>query len=79
VPDEQVTTVVDVAGVLDAKRAALAAHATQVVVAPGGAQFALSNLVAQPVLEQEHYVLVRGDRGDVDGSGRERDLFAGLS
>ncbi|QDC13813.1 MULTISPECIES: N-acetyl-1-D-myo-inositol-2-amino-2-deoxy-alpha-D-glucopyranoside deacetylase [Rhodococcus] len=76
VPDDRVTTVVDVADVLDAKRAALAAHATQVLVAPGGAQFTLSNLVAQPVLDQEHYVLARGDRGD--GPGRERDLFAGL-
>ena len=79
VPDEQVTTAVDVSGVLDAKRAAMAAHATQVIVAPDGASFALSNLIAQSVFAEEHFVLVRGALGEVDGSGRERDLFAGLT
>ncbi|UYP20940.1 N-acetyl-1-D-myo-inositol-2-amino-2-deoxy-alpha-D-glucopyranoside deacetylase [Rhodococcus sp. Z13] len=78
VPDEQVTTVVDVRSVLDAKRTAMAAHATQVLVAPGGEQFALSNLVAQPVFDQEHFVLVRGERGHVDATGREDDLFSGI-
>lgn len=78
VPDEQVTTVVDVREVLDAKRAAMEAHATQVVVAPGGAQFTLSNRVAQPVLDREHYVLVRGEIGRVDATGREDDLFSGI-
>lgn len=78
IPDEQVTTAVDVSSVLDAKRAAMVAHATQVLVAPGGEQFALSNMVAQPVFAEEHFVLVRGERGEVDGTGRERDLFAGI-
>lgn len=78
VPDHQVTTTVDVGAVLDAKRTALAAHATQVIVAPGGAAFALSNLIAQPILAEEHFVLARGTLGDVDDRGRERDLFAGL-
>lgn len=78
VPDEQVTTVIDVRGVRGAKLAAMRAHATQVIVAEGGDLFALSNLVAQPVLAEEHYRLVRGTIAEVDGSGRERDLFAGL-
>ncbi|MFZ2526930.1 MAG: N-acetyl-1-D-myo-inositol-2-amino-2-deoxy-alpha-D-glucopyranoside deacetylase [Rhodococcus sp. (in: high G+C Gram-positive bacteria)] len=78
VPDRQVTTAVDVGAVLDAKRNALAAHATQVIVAPGGTAFALSNLIAQPILAEEHFVLARGALGDVDDRGRERDLFAGL-
>ncbi|MEE2034529.1 N-acetyl-1-D-myo-inositol-2-amino-2-deoxy-alpha-D-glucopyranoside deacetylase [Rhodococcus chondri] len=77
-PDDEVGAAIDVTGVLDAKRAAMAAHATQVLLAPGGEQFALSNLVAQPVFAEEHYVLVRGERGEVDETGRERDLFAGI-
>ncbi|NNH69846.1 N-acetyl-1-D-myo-inositol-2-amino-2-deoxy-alpha-D-glucopyranoside deacetylase [Nocardia uniformis] len=79
VPSESVTTTVDVAGVLAAKRAALRAHATQVTVAPSGREFALSNNIAQPVLPEEHFILVRGQRGEVGPDGREHDLFAGLS
>lgn len=78
VPDDQVTAVVDVRGVLDAKRAAMAAHATQVTVAPGGEQFTLSSFVAQPIFGEEHFRLVRGEPGEVDSSGRERDLFSGI-
>lgn len=63
---------------LAAKRAALRAHATQVTVAPSGREFALSNSIAQPVLPEEHFVLVRGERGPVGADGREHDLFAGL-
>ncbi|MBF6210833.1 N-acetyl-1-D-myo-inositol-2-amino-2-deoxy-alpha-D-glucopyranoside deacetylase [Nocardia puris] len=78
VPSHTVTTVVEVSDVLAAKRAALRAHATQVTVAPSGREFALSNGVAQPVLPEEHYVLVRGRRGPSGADGREHDLFAGL-
>ncbi|MFE3444561.1 N-acetyl-1-D-myo-inositol-2-amino-2-deoxy-alpha-D-glucopyranoside deacetylase [Nocardia sp. NPDC059180] len=76
VPSSSVTTTIDVADVLGAKRAALRAHATQVSVAPSGREFALSNNVAQPVLPEEHFVLVRGERGVVGPDGREHDLFA---
>jgi N-acetyl-1-D-myo-inositol-2-amino-2-deoxy-alpha-D-glucopyranoside deacetylase len=76
--DETVTATVDVRAVLDAKRAALAAHATQVTVSETGSEYALSNNVAQPILAEEHYVLVRGPRGAVDVDGRERDLFSGI-
>ncbi|WP_067840025.1 N-acetyl-1-D-myo-inositol-2-amino-2-deoxy-alpha-D-glucopyranoside deacetylase [Nocardia lijiangensis] len=78
VPSHTVTTTVEVSDVLAAKRAALRAHATQVTVAPSGREFALSNDIAQPVLPEEHYVLVRGERGPVGPDGREHDLFAGL-
>lgn len=78
VPAESVTTTVDVSDVLAAKRAALSAHATQVTVASSGREFALSNDIAQPVLPEEHYILVRGERGPLGPDGREHDLFAGL-
>lgn len=73
-----VTTVVDVADVLAAKRAALRAHATQVTVAPSGREFALSNNIALPILPEEHFRLVRGRRGPLSADGFEHDLFAGL-
>ncbi|WP_040869695.1 N-acetyl-1-D-myo-inositol-2-amino-2-deoxy-alpha-D-glucopyranoside deacetylase [Nocardia exalbida] len=78
VPSDAVTTTIDVSDVLTAKRAALRAHATQVTVAPSGREFALSNRVAQPVLPEEHFILVRGRRGPLGPDGREHDLFAGL-
>lgn len=78
VPDSTVTAVVDVAPVMAAKLAGLRAHRTQVTVAPSGTEFALSNDVAQPVLSEEHFVLVRGQSGPVDERGRETDLCAGL-
>lgn len=79
VPGSTVTTTIDVAEELAAKRAALRAHATQVTVAPSGREFALSNGVAQPVLPEEHFVLVRGELGAVGPDGREDDLFAGIA
>ncbi|GAB2938022.1 N-acetyl-1-D-myo-inositol-2-amino-2-deoxy-alpha-D -glucopyranoside deacetylase [Rhodococcus aerolatus] len=78
VPDAEVTAVVDVRPVLGAKLAALRAHATQVTVAPGDRCYALSNDVAQPVLAEEHYVLVAGEPGERGADGREHDLLAGL-
>ncbi|GAB6900904.1 N-acetyl-1-D-myo-inositol-2-amino-2-deoxy-alpha-D-glucopyranoside deacetylase [Kineosporia succinea] len=74
--DELVTAAVDATGQLVAKADALRAHATQAVVGPGNAWFALSNDVAQPLLAMEFYRLVRGRPGaDVDELGRETDLF----
>ncbi len=77
VASERVTTTVDVSEVLAAKRAALRAHATQVTVAASGREFALSNNIAQPVLPEEHYILVRGRLGPTGPDGHEDDLFAG--
>ncbi|MGF6883262.1 N-acetyl-1-D-myo-inositol-2-amino-2-deoxy-alpha-D-glucopyranoside deacetylase [Nocardia sp. GAS34] len=79
VPSESVTATVDVSDVLAAKRAALRAHATQVSVAPSGREFALSNDIAQPILPEEHYILVRGVPGVRGPDGREHDLFSGLA
>ncbi|KQU06506.1 N-acetyl-1-D-myo-inositol-2-amino-2-deoxy-alpha-D-glucopyranoside deacetylase [Rhodococcus sp. Leaf7] len=78
VPDDTVTASVDVRSVLEQKREALRAHATQVTVSASGAAYALSNDIAQPVLEDEQYILVRGRPGPTDTSGRENDLFAGI-
>lgn len=77
-PGAAITTEIDIASVLGRKLRALAAHATQVIVAPGGRGFALSNLVAQPVLDREHFILVDGQPGAVAGTVREDDLFAGI-
>lgn len=63
---------------LAAKVAALAAHATQVIVGPTGRACALSNNMALPILGDEHYVLVAGTAGDRDARGWETDLLAGL-
>jgi N-acetyl-1-D-myo-inositol-2-amino-2-deoxy-alpha-D-glucopyranoside deacetylase len=76
VPDSDVTTTIDVRGYLAAKVAAFEAHATQVTVAPSGTEYALSNDIVQPILVEEHYVLVRGELGAVAEDGRERDLFS---
>ena len=61
-----------------AKRAALAAHATQVVVGPTGRACALSNNMAIPISGDEHYVLAAGAAGERDERGWETDLLAGL-
>jgi N-acetyl-1-D-myo-inositol-2-amino-2-deoxy-alpha-D-glucopyranoside deacetylase len=73
-PDELVTTVVDGTAWLDAKAAALRAHATQVTV--NGGFFALSNGIGRPLVGTEFYRLVRGERGGpADVDGRETDLL----
>lgn len=77
-PAAAVTTEIDIAPVLGRKVRALAAHATQVAVAPGGRSFTLSNLVAQPILDREHFILVRGQLGRRNAAGLETDLFDGL-
>lgn len=76
--DEQINAVVDAEDALPAKRAALAAHATQVIVGPTGRACALSNNLALPILGREHYVLAAGAPGPRDERGWETDLLAGL-
>ncbi len=77
VDDALVTTRVDARGWLDAKMAAMRAHATQIAV--DGPFFALSNLIGFEVFGTEFYRLVQGVPGPVDPeSGYETDLFAGL-
>jgi N-acetyl-1-D-myo-inositol-2-amino-2-deoxy-alpha-D-glucopyranoside deacetylase len=78
VPDDLVTTEIDGTDYADAKLAALRAHATQIKV--NGPFFALSNNLGSEVMAHEQYRLVHGTRGPGSGdTGREADLFAGLS
>ena len=77
--DEDIDAVVEAgAEACAAKAAALAAHATQVIVGPTGRVCALSNNLAMPILGHEHYVLAVGSAGDRDQRGWETDLLAGL-
>jgi len=76
-PDE-IGAVVDARDHLSTKAAAIAAHATQVRVAPDRRSFALSNNIALPILGEEHYVLASGVPGPRDDRGWETDLVAGL-
>ncbi|BCI54615.1 1D-myo-inositol 2-acetamido-2-deoxy-alpha-D-glucopyranoside deacetylase [Mycolicibacterium litorale] len=77
-PDDRIDAVVDAGDSIEAKVAALRAHATQVSVAPNGQSCALSNNIAMPITAEEHYVLAVGDAGPRDDRGWETDLLAGL-
>jgi N-acetyl-1-D-myo-inositol-2-amino-2-deoxy-alpha-D-glucopyranoside deacetylase len=79
VPDHLVTTRVDVSAQRAARIAAMRAHATQIAVWDGPAgscgdtfALAMSNLVAQPLLDVEEYVVA-----DPAAAGAD-DLFAGV-
>jgi N-acetyl-1-D-myo-inositol-2-amino-2-deoxy-alpha-D-glucopyranoside deacetylase len=77
-PDELVTSVVDASECVEAKAAAMRAHATQISVE--GPFFALSNGAGQPLVGLEFYRCVKGSpAGERDAEGRETDLFAGLT
>ncbi len=77
VPDEQVTTMIDASDYLDAKLAAMRAHASQIAV--DSPFFALSDGVGQRAFGHEYYTLLAGPRGQGGGvNGRESDLFAGI-
>ena len=81
-PDElpsvaDVDVTLDVAAQRDARLAALTAHATQVALwtGPGGdTAYAMSNGVAQPLLDVEEFVLLAGEPVAPDAD----DLFAGV-
>jgi N-acetyl-1-D-myo-inositol-2-amino-2-deoxy-alpha-D-glucopyranoside deacetylase len=77
--DDEIGAVIEAPDALSAKTAALAAHATQVIVGPTGRACALSNNLALPILAQEHYILAAGAAGDRDERGWETDLLAGLN
>ncbi|MGB8652525.1 MAG: N-acetyl-1-D-myo-inositol-2-amino-2-deoxy-alpha-D-glucopyranoside deacetylase [Mycobacteriales bacterium] len=70
-PDEEVTTEIDGRDFLDAKMAAMRAHATQIEVE--GPFFALSNNIGQQAMGVEHFILARGQLHS--SGGREVDLF----
>lgn len=76
VEDHVITSALDVSEHIAAKAGALRSHATQVSVwqDPAGATcYALSDGVARPLLDTEHFVLARGPADAAD-----RDLFGGL-
>jgi N-acetyl-1-D-myo-inositol-2-amino-2-deoxy-alpha-D-glucopyranoside deacetylase len=76
VPDELVTARVEGDEFIEAKMAAMRAHATQITV--DGPFFALSNNLGQKIWGVECFRLVRGTAGPADADGVETDLFAGL-
>jgi N-acetyl-1-D-myo-inositol-2-amino-2-deoxy-alpha-D-glucopyranoside deacetylase len=78
VPDELLDAAVDGTEFVEAKLAAMRAHATQIAV--DGPFFALSNNLGSQVWAVESYRLVKGVAGERDAeTGLESDLFAGLS
>ncbi len=77
--DADIDAVVDAPERHAAKVAALRAHATQVVVEPGGRACALSNNLALPISTTEHFVLADGTAAAPDGGGWETDLLAGVN
>lgn len=77
VDDADVAAVIDGATHLDAKVAAMRAHATQIDVE--NPFFALSDNVGQSIWASEHFRLAKGSLGPVDPeTGVETDLFAGV-
>jgi N-acetyl-1-D-myo-inositol-2-amino-2-deoxy-alpha-D-glucopyranoside deacetylase len=75
--DDKVTARIDARDYLDAKLAAMRAHATQIAV--DSPFFALSDMVGQRALGTEYYTLLAGPRRFDEPGGFEPDLFAGLS
>jgi N-acetyl-1-D-myo-inositol-2-amino-2-deoxy-alpha-D-glucopyranoside deacetylase len=76
VPDEAIACEVDGTAYVEAKMAAMAAHATQIEI--DGPFFALSNSIGNQAWGTEVYRLAKGSKGPVDERGWETDLFAGL-
>jgi N-acetyl-1-D-myo-inositol-2-amino-2-deoxy-alpha-D-glucopyranoside deacetylase len=72
VPDEVITTRVDVSDVVDRKRAAFAAHVSQ--NDPNSPFATMADSIYRLVFGTEHYVLARGALG----ADQEADLFEGL-
>lgn len=78
-PDDKITAVVEAGpAATEAKVAALRAHATQITVSESGRAGALSNNIVLPISGSEHYILVEGTPGPLDGRGWETDLLAGV-
>ena len=74
--DDQIDAVIDGTDFVDAKLAAMKAHATQIQV--DGPFFALSNNLGARAWGEEFFRLAKGEKGPVGPSGFEEDLFAGL-
>ena len=74
--DSDLSAVVDGAEFVDAKMAAMRAHATQITV--DGPFFALSNNLGDSVWGAEFFRIAKGEQGPTNSDGLETDLFAGL-
>jgi N-acetyl-1-D-myo-inositol-2-amino-2-deoxy-alpha-D-glucopyranoside deacetylase len=78
VPDTAVSAAVDGLDHVEAKLAAMRAHATQIAV--DGPFFALSNHIGMEAWATEFYRLAKGTPGQVDvDTGWESDLFSGVA
>ena len=73
IPDEEITTSVDVRDLAEQKREAFAAHLSQ--NDPGSPFQTMANQIYEIVFGTEHYVLARGDLGE---DRPERSLFEGV-
>lgn len=77
-PDELVTSVIKAPDYVEQKLEAMKAHKTQISI--DGPFFALSNNLGLSVWADEYYTLVKGEKSKpFDESGREIDLFAGIT
>ena len=74
--DEDLSAAVDASEFIDAKMAAMRAHATQITT--DGPFFALSNNEGAAAFGVEYYRLAKGRQGPLGPDGLETDLFAGL-
>ena len=76
--DSFVTTLIDGNDFVEAKMAAMKAHATQIAL--DGPFFALSNNLGLQIWGHEYYTLVRGEKSaPFDSDGRESDLASGIT
>jgi N-acetyl-1-D-myo-inositol-2-amino-2-deoxy-alpha-D-glucopyranoside deacetylase len=76
--DSFVTAHIDGNSYVEAKMAAMRAHATQIAL--DGPFFALSNNLGLQVWGNEYYTLVKGEKSEpFDSQGRETDLFSGIT
>jgi len=74
--DDQLDAVIDGTDYVEAKMAAMKAHATQIQV--DGPFFALSNNLGSKAWGEEFFRLAKGTKGPMGERGFEDDLFAGL-
>ena len=76
VEDDQLAARIDAVDFVDAKMAAMKAHATQIL--PDGPFFSMSEAMGPEAWGFEFFRLAKGTKGPVGESGFEEDLFAGL-
>lgn len=72
IPDDQITTVVDVRDLVGKKRAAFGAHVSQ--IDPSSPLATMQGHILEAALGTEHFIRARGQSSEQP----ERDLFAGL-